>query len=76
MHGQASQDLFCLNERPPDGYTSSGRRLTRKQNTSGLGDKWPDMWTRMSDAAKKTAKRRWAIEKPNSTKPIERNILD
>ena len=24
MHGQASQDLFLLNERPPDGYTWSG----------------------------------------------------
>ena len=25
---------------------------------------WPDMWTRMSDAVKKKAKQRWAIEKP------------
>ena len=34
MHGLASQDLCLLNERPPDGYTCSGDRLTRKQTTS------------------------------------------
>ena len=38
-------------------------RLTRKQDTSRLDDVWPDIWTRMSDAAKKKAKQRWAIEK-------------
>ena len=27
-------------------------------------DVWPDMWKFMSDAAKKKAKQRWAIEKP------------
>ena len=56
--------FIFLNERPPDGNTWSGWRLTRKQNTSRLDDVWPDMWTRMSDAAKKKAKQRWAIEKP------------
>ena len=39
-------------------------RLTRKQTTFRPDDMWPDMWTRMSDAAKKKAKQRWAIEKP------------
>ena len=53
-----------LNERPPEGYSWSGGRLTRKQNTSRRDDIWPDMWTRMSDAARKKAKQRWAIEKP------------
>ena len=56
--------FILLNERPPDGYTWSERRLTRKQNTSRPDDIWPDMWTRVSDAAKKVAKQRWAIEKP------------
>ena len=41
-----------------------GRRLTRKQITSRPKDIWPDTWTRMSDAATKKAKQRWAIEKP------------
>ena len=26
---------------------------------------WPDMWMRMSDAAKSKTKQKWAIEKPN-----------
>ena len=56
--------FILLNERPPDGYTWSGERLTREQNTSRPDNVWPDMWTRMSDAAKKKAKQRWAIEKP------------
>ena len=52
------------NERPPDGYTWSGERLTRKQTTSRHDKKWPDMWKHMSDASKRKAKRKWAIEKP------------
>ena len=32
--------------------------------TSRLDDVWPDMWTFISDAAKKKAKQIWAIEKP------------
>ena len=39
-------------------------RLTRKQTTSRPNNVWPDMWKQMSDAAKKKAKQRWAIEKP------------
>ena len=36
----------------------------KKPNTSRPDDVCPDMWTRMSDAAKKKAKQRWVIEKP------------
>ena len=50
--------------RPSEGKTWSGERLTRKQKTSRLDDVWPDVWTIMSDAVKKKAKQRWAIEKP------------
>ena len=56
--------FILLNERPPDGYTWSGERLTREQTTSRPDDVWPDMWKQMSDAAKMKAKQRWAIEKP------------
>ena len=56
--------FILLNERPPDGYTWSGWRLTRKETTSRPDNVWPDMWTRKSDAVKKKAKQRWAIEKP------------
>ena len=56
--------FVLLKERPPEGYTWSGRRLTRNQTTSRPDDVWPDMWKFMFDAAKKKAKQRWAIEKP------------
>ena len=53
-----------MNEKPPDGYTWSGRRLTRKQTTSRPDNVWPDMWKHMSDASKRKEKQKWAIEKP------------
>ena len=53
-----------LNERPPDGCTWSGVRLTRKQTTSRPDNVWPDMWKHMSDASKRKEKQKWAIEKP------------
>ena len=56
--------FVLLKERPPEGYTWSGCRLTRKQTTSRPDDVWPYMWKFMSDAAKKKGKQRWAIEKP------------
>ena len=56
--------FILLNERPPEGYTWSGERLTRKQTTSRPDNVWPEMWKFMSDAAKKKAKQKWAIEKP------------
>ena len=56
--------FILLNERPPDGYTSSGWRHTRKQTTSRPDNVWPEMWKHMSDAAKSKAKQKWAIEKP------------
>ena len=42
----------------------SGGRLTRNQTTSRTDNAWPDMWKHMSDAAKKKAKQKRAIEKP------------
>ena len=56
--------FVLLKKRPPERYTWSGERLTKKQKTSRPDDVWPDMWKFMSDAAKKTAKQRWAIEEP------------
>ena len=55
--------FILLNERPPDGYTWSGVRLTRKQISFRPDDVWPDMWKHMCAASKKKAKI-WAIEKP------------
>ena len=56
--------FYLLNERPPDGYTWFGERLTRKQSTPRPINVWPDMWKHVSDAAKSKAKQEWAIEKP------------
>ena len=61
--------FVLLNERPPDGYTWSGERLTRKQTTSRPDDVWPDMWTHMSDAAKKKAKKDGLSRNQNSIMP-------
>ena len=56
--------FIILSEKPPDGYSWSGRRLTRKQTTSRPDNVWPDMWKHMSDASKRKEKQKWAIEKP------------
>ena len=66
--------LILLNERPPDGYTWSGRR-TKKRNTSRPDDIWPGMWTRVSDASKMKAKMGYRETKARQCQTIERNIL-
>ena len=56
--------FIALNETPPDGYTWSGWRLTRKQSTSRPDKLWPEMRKHVSDASKRYEKQKWAIEKP------------
>ena len=56
--------FILLNERPPNGYTWSGWNVRENKQTSRPDDVWPDMWKRMSDASKRKAKQKWAIEKP------------
>ena len=53
-----------LHARPPDGYTWSVGRLTRKQTTSRPDNVWPDMSKHVSDASKRKEKQQWAIGKP------------
>ena len=53
-----------LSEKPLDGYTWSGDRLTRRQTTSRPDTLWPEMWKLMSDASKCKQKQKRAIEKP------------
>ena len=50
--------FLVLNERPPEGYTWSGVRLTMKQTTSRPDDVWPDMWKHVSDAPKREEKQK------------------
>ena len=52
-----------LDEKPPDGYTWSGRRLTRKQLTSSPDHLWPELWKSMGKNAKLKEKQKWSEEK-------------
>ena len=56
--------FVILDEKPPDGYTWSRVRLTRKQTTSRPNSLWPEIWKDMSEASKRKEKQKWAIEKP------------
>ena len=42
--------FIILNEKPPDRYTWSGERLTKKQTTSRPDHLWPEIRSRMSEA--------------------------
>ena len=68
FHSNTSRTGFTrftiLDEKPPDGYTWSGRRLTRIEKTSRPDTLWPEIWKDMSDASKRKEKQKWAIEKP------------
>ena len=52
-----------LDEKPPDGYTWSGERLTREQLTSRPDHLWPELWKSMGKNAKLKEKQKWAEEK-------------
>ena len=39
--------LTLLEEKPPDGYMWSGRRVTRKQLTSRPDHLWPELWVKL-----------------------------
>ena len=50
--------------KPPERYTWSGERLTKRQATSRPDHLCPDLWRGMSKNAKLREKHNWAIEKP------------
>ena len=56
--------FMILIETPPEGYTWSGWRLTRKQTISRPDSLWPEIWKDMSEASKRREKQKRAIEKP------------
>ena len=53
-----------LSEKPPEGYVSSGERLTKRQATSMPEHLWPELWTKFRRNAKLREKHKWAYEKP------------
>ena len=52
-----------LDEKAPDGYTWSGDRLTRKQQTSRPDHLWPELWKSMGKHAKLKEKQKWSEER-------------
>ena len=52
-----------LEEKPPEGKMWSGRRLTRKQQTSRPDHVWPEIWKRMGKNAKLKEKQKWSNDK-------------
>ena len=63
IHGLVFTRFTFLSEKPPDGYTWSRWRLTRKQTTSRPDKLWPKIWKHSSDASKRKEKPKWTIEK-------------
>ena len=53
-----------LEEKPPDGFLWSGRRLTKRQVTSRPDHLWPELWMKLGRNAKLKVKQKWSIEKP------------
>ena len=52
-----------LDEEPSDGFSWSGRRLTRKQTTSRPDTLWPVIWKDRSDASKRKEKQKVGYRK-------------
>ena len=59
-----STQFTLLEEKPPDGFSWSGGRRTRRQLTSRPDHVWPELWRGMSKNAQLREKHKWAIEKP------------
>ena len=51
-----------LEDKPPDGYMSSGERLTRKQLTSRPDHLWPELWKSTGKHVKLKEKQKWSYE--------------
>ena len=52
-----------LEEKAPDGYMWSWRRLTRKQLTSRPYHLWPELWDKIGKNAKLKEEQKWSHEK-------------
>ena len=56
--------FVLLEEKPPDGFSWSGERLTRKQLTSRPDHLWPELWRGLARNAKLKERHKWSNEKP------------
>ena len=57
-----------LKEKPPKGYMWSWRRLTKIQATTRPDHVWPEVWTKICNAAQIREKQEWPKEKPKLDK--------
>ena len=55
-----------LDEKPPEGYMWSARRLTRNQLTSRPDHLWPEPWTKLRRNAMLREKQKWSNDKTKS----------
>ena len=62
-HWTGFTQFILLEEKPPDGYMWSGKRLTRKQLTSRPDYLWPELWEKMGKNAKLKERQKWSNEK-------------
>ena len=53
-----------LDEKSPDGYMWSGRRLTKRQATSRPDHLWPELWTKLGRNAMLKERQKRSHEKP------------
>ena len=60
----AMDQFTILKEKPSSGYTRPGERFTQIQATSSPNDVWPEVWSSVSKAARRTEEQQWATEKP------------
>ena len=56
--------FILLEEKAPEGFLWSGRRLTRKQLTSRPDHLWPELWTKLGRNAQLKERQKWSDEKP------------
>ena len=68
VHGPFFTQFTTLDEKPPDGYTLSGERLSKIPATTRPDYLWPDVWSNMSNLTYQKEKHNWAIEKPKLDK--------
>ena len=56
--------FILLEEKHPNGYMSSGDRLTKRQATSRPDHLWPELWTKLGRNAKLKERHKWSDEEP------------
>ena len=62
IRGQVSRSLLYWKKNPPKEICSPGRRLTKVQTISRPDHVWPEVWTKIGNAAQNREQQEWAKE--------------